>query len=156
MTSKMTRTEAQDALNAAKQMEASGWRRATPKKHVGAGVGALIGSMFAIYALPNPSAYIVFPILGLAIFIAATREKSGVQGRALPQEATQKKKNVFFGALALASLVALFFATIFIRRAYDLVWVPLLVGALVAIAVYVISQKERRAYIAKADKMGGA
>jgi len=147
MNNKMTQGEAQEAINLANKMEVSGWRRAIPKRYFGGGISILMGSMFAIYALPNPNGYIVFPILGMVIFMGAMREKSGAHGRGLPQNTRDKWKLFLFGAL----LFALFFITVFIRRAYDLMWVPLFVGAGIAIVVFLLSEQERRAYLAKAD-----
>ncbi|HFE63290.1 MAG TPA: hypothetical protein ENK14_02600, partial [Caldithrix sp.] len=63
--------EAKEALESVVNMESAGWRRAVPDRWFGAVVAVLIASLFALYALEDPYPYIVFPILGLAIFITA-------------------------------------------------------------------------------------
>ena len=139
--------EAQDALDSIVKMEESGWRHAVPDRWFGAGVALLIGSMFAIYALQDPYPYIVFPILGLALFITAARDKSGAYGRDFPSTSTLWPK-----LLVIAVLIIVFFGSIYIRRAFDAAWVPLVVGLLIGLMVFMASEGERRAYLARIDQ----
>ena len=138
--------EAKEALANIEAMKSAGYRRAIPERWFGAGIAVLIASMFAIYALKDPYPYIVFPIIGLGVLIAAAREKAGAYGRDFPGTKANRWILVLFGA----AMILVFFGTIFIRRAYDLYWVPLVVGLIVGLVVFLLSESERRSYLAKA------
>lgn len=140
--------EAQEALDSVVKMEAVGWRRAVPPRWFGAGVGLLIASLLALYALEDPYPYIVFPIVGLGVFITTVREKSGVYGRDFPTT----KASVWALVLFVAVMVLVFFGSVVIRRAYDAVWVPVVAGLLVGLIVFLASESERRSYLAKTDE----
>jgi len=139
--------EAQEALESVVKMEGAGWRRALPDRWFGAGVAVLIGSLFALYALQDPYPYIVFPIIGLALFITTAREKSGAYGQDFPGST-----NVWAMVLFIAVLLIVFFGSIFIRRAFDLAWVPLVAGLLVGLMVFLAAESERRAYLTRTDQ----
>lgn len=141
----VTSDEAKEALESIVKMEDAGWRRAVPDRWFGAGVAALIASLFALYALEDPYPYIVFPIVGLAIFITAAREKSGAYGRDFPAT----KVNVWAMVAFVAVMLVIFFGSIVIRRTYDAAWVSLVAGLLVGLMVFLTSERERRAYLAK-------
>jgi len=141
-----TSDEAKEALASIKTMESAGYRRAVPERWFGAGIATLIGSMFGIYALEDPYPYIVFPIIGLGLLIVATREKVGAYAREFPAAKPSKWILVLFGV----AMISVFFGTIFIRRAYDLYWVPIVVGLIVGLVVFLLSESERRSYLAKA------
>ena len=141
---KLSPEEAQEALESVVKMEDSGWRRAVPDRWFGAGVAILIGSLFAVYALQDPYPYILFPILGLAIFISSAREKKGAYGRDFPSNT-----NVWAMILFTTVLLVVFFGSIVIRRTYDAAWVPLVAGLLVGLLVFWASEGERRAYLDK-------
>ena len=110
-------------------------------------MAALIGSMFAIYALEDPSSYIVLPILAMAIVMKTARENSGAYGREFPNTKASKWQMAMF----TVALLLLFFGSIVIRRTYDAAWVPIVAGLLVALFVFMASERERRAYLAMAD-----
>ena len=141
-----TEREAKEALASIETMESAGYRLAVLDRWFGAGIAALIASMFAVYALEDPYPYIVFPIIGLALIIAATREKVGAYARDFPGS----KRNRWILVLFSAAMILVFFGTIFIRRAYDLYWVPIIVGLLVGLVVFWLSESERRSYLTKA------
>jgi len=141
-----TGREAKEALASIETMESAGYRRAMPERWFGAGIAALIASMFAIYALEDPSPYIVFPIIGLGVLIVAAREKAGACGRDFPGTKGNRWALVLLGV----AMILVFFGTIFVRRAYDLYWVPIIVGLLVGLVVFLLSESERRSYLAKA------
>ncbi len=147
MIDKVSPDEAQQALESVVKMEGAGWRRAVPDRCFGAGVAALIASLFALYALEDPYPYIVFPIVGMAVFITAAREKSGAYGRDFPST----KVNVWVFVLFVAAMLIVFFGSIVIRRMYDAAWVSLVAGLLVGVIVFLISESERRAYLARTD-----
>ena len=138
--------EAQEALESVAKMESAGWRRAVPGRWFGAGIAALIASMFAIYALVDPYPYIVFPIIGIGVLIAASREKVGAYGRDFPES----KANKWAIALFTAVMLVVFFGSIVIRRAYDAAWVSIVVGLLVGLTIFWMNERTRRAYLAKA------
>ena len=142
----MTPGEARDALDSAAKMEGAGWRRAVPERWFGAGIATLIGSLFAVYALEDPYPYIVFPIIGIAVLIASSRETVGAYGRDFPDAKANKWPLVLF----MAVLLVVFFGSIVIRRTYDAAWVSVIAGILVGLIVFVASERERRAYLAKA------
>jgi hypothetical protein len=138
--------EAREALESVTKMESAGWRRAVPKRWFGAAMATLIGSMFGVYALQDPYPYIVFPIIGIALLIASSRETAGAYGRDIPDSKANKWMLVLFAAI----LLVVFFGSIFIRRTYDAAWVSVVTGLLVGLTVFLASEHERRAYIAKA------
>jgi len=141
-----TEREAKEALASIETMESAGYRRAVHERWFGVGIAVLIASMFAIYALKDPYPYIVFPIIGLGLLIAAAREKAGAYARDFPATKANRWALVLLGA----AMVLVFFGSIFVRRAYDLYWVPIIVGLLVGLAVFWLSESERRSYLAKA------
>jgi hypothetical protein len=104
--------------------------------------------LFAVYALEDPYPYIVFPIIGIAVLIAYGREKVGAYGRDFPDG----KSNKWMLALFAAVLFVMFFGAIFVRRTYDAPWVSIITGLLVGLTVFLASERERRAYIAKAGE----
>lgn len=141
--------EAKDALENIRTMESAGNRRAVPRRWFGASVAFLVGSMFALYALEDPYPYIVFPIIGIGLLIPIMREKAGAYGRDMP--ASDGKKWIPF--VVIAVMISVFFATVFARRAYDLAWLPIVVGLIVGILILMISESERRGYLAKANEV---
>jgi hypothetical protein len=148
MVDNLTPNQAKKALESVVKMEDAGWRRAVPGRWFGAGVAILIASMFALYALENPYPYIVFPIIGLPLFITTAREKSGAYGRDAPNTA-----NVWAIVLFLIVLLIVFFGSIFIRRAYDAAWVSLVAGVLVGLVVFLTIESARRVHLAKVDQV---
>jgi len=146
--SNLTPDEAQQALKSVVMMESAGKHRAVPQRWFGAGIAFLVGSMFAIYALEDPSQYIVFPILALAVFMAVSREKIGAYGR----EAPATKKSILVIVMFAVTMGVIFFGSIYLRRALDAAWVSLVVGALVGLFIFLASEIERRAYLQKAGQ----
>jgi len=144
----LTSDEANDALDSIRTMESAGYRRAVPRRWFGVGLALLIACLYALYALEDPYPYIVFPIIGMGVLIAASREKLGAYGRDFPDNKASKWALGTF----IAVMVAVFFGMIFVRRAYDLAWVPIVVGLLVGLVVFLASEHERRSYLAKASQ----
>lgn len=139
--------EAQEALESVAKMERAGWRRAVPDRWFGVGVAVLIASLYSLYALEDPYPYIVFPIIGLAVFITTARNKSGAYGRDFPST----KANAWAMVLFVVVMLIVFFGSIVIRRTYDAAWVSLVAGLLVGLMVFLASESERRAYLTKTD-----
>ncbi|NIA26833.1 MAG: hypothetical protein GWP02_02175 [Desulfobulbaceae bacterium] len=147
-TNKPTGQEAKEALASIETMESAGYRRAVPRRWFGAGVAFLVAGLFALYALEDPYPYIVFPIIGLGVLIAAARDKAGAYGRDFP--GTKANRRAF--VLVVVAMIVMFFGTVFVRRAYDLYWVPIIVGLLVGLVVFWLSESERRSYLARAGE----
>jgi hypothetical protein len=143
-----TSEEAREALDSIKAMESAGYRRAVPQRWFGAGVAFFIASLFALYALEDPYPYIVFPLIGMGVFIVAAREKVGAYGRDFPSP----KANRWGLAVFAIVMVLMFFGTVVIRRTYDAAWVPVAVGIFVGLVVFLVSESERRSYLAKAGE----
>jgi hypothetical protein len=137
--------EAQKALESVAEMESAGWKQAVPDRWFGAGIATLVGSMFALYALKDPYPYIVFPIIGLPLFIAIARQKRSAYGQDFPSKGNKLALVLFTVVLAIV-----FFGSIFLRRSFDAAWVSLLAGLLVWLMIFYASEQERRAYISKA------
>ena len=146
---KMSPDEAKEALSSAAKLESAGWRRAVPDRWFGLGLAILIGCMFAVYALENPYPYIVFPILALVIFMAS-REKTGAFGRDFPGP----KKYLPLKLMFILSFLVVFFGSIYLRRVYDAAWISLLAGLLAGMFIYLLSENQRRTYLAKSDQAG--
>lgn len=141
--------EAQESLDTVAKMGRAGSRLAVPDRWFGAGVAVLIACLYSLYALQDPYPYIVFPIIGLAVFITTAREKSGAYGRDFPST----KANAWAMVLFVVVMLIVFFGSIVIRRTYDAVWVPLVAGLLVGTMVFFASESERRAYLTKTDQV---
>jgi hypothetical protein len=140
--------DAKEALESIKSMERAGYKRAVPRRWFGAGIAIFVASMFALYALDDPYPYQVFPILGIGLLIATTRERVGAYARDIPDSKAGKWALVVF----VAVLIAIFFGMVFVRRVYDAEWLPIIVGLIVGLVVFGASESERRSYIAKANE----
>jgi len=139
--------EAQVALDAIEEKQRAAFRHAVPPRWYGAGLALIVGIGFALYAMEEPgNTPGLFIVLGLALFIGASREKLGVFGKELPDTKT--------GMWALAGvcvfLLALFFGGIMARRAYDIAWVPLVTGFVAGTTIFLLSESARRYYLSRA------
>lgn len=148
MPNKLSAQEAQAAVDAVADMQKASWRRAVPSRKYGISIALLIASLFALYALNDPYPYILVPILGLAVFIATSREKSGIYA----QSQLTSKKNIAAFAVVIAFMLALFFGAILIRRTYDMAWVPIAAGILAGLIIFAGNESARRAFRTKANE----
>jgi hypothetical protein len=141
--------EAKNALDSVEKMQTAGFRRAVPPQWYGVGISLIVAVGFALYAQNDPGSFPgVFIAVGIALFVGISREKSGgAIGKELPD--TRAGKWVLAGVCVF--LIALFFGGIFIRRSYDLFWVPLVTGLIAGITIYLLSYSERRYYLARGD-----
>ena len=135
--------EAQVALNSIEEMQRAGFGRASPPRWFGVGLSIIVAIGFALYAMEDPgNTPALFLVLGMVLFIGASREKIGAFGKELPDTKT--------GMWALAGiclfLLALFFGGIVIRRAYDIAWVPLVTGSIAGATIFLLGESERRYY----------
>ena len=143
-----SKEEASEALEIVSNMQRAGNRRAVPRRWFGAAVASLIACLFALYALRDPYPYIVFPILGFAILITASRETAGAYGR----DFSGSKASILTLTVFAIAMVSLFFGAIYIRRAYDLSWVSLAAGLIAGLVVFGLSEAERRSYLTRAER----
>lgn len=139
---------ASDALDSVEAMQRAGYRRAQPPRWFGIGIALVIAIGFSLYAQKTPGHVPgLFIALGVALFGGYGRERIGVFGKEFPDTKT--------GWWALAALclflLTLFFGGIYIRRIYDLAWVPVATGLIAGLTILLLSESERRYYIAKGD-----
>jgi hypothetical protein len=135
--------EAQDALNTIDRMSAAGRQRAIPPRWYGIGIALIVAVGFALYAQQDPGDFPgIFIALGVALFAAASRDKIGAMGRAVPD--TKPAMWGLFGVSVF--LMALFFGGIYFRRAYDLAWIPVVTGLIAGMTIFLLSESERREY----------
>ena len=136
-----------DSLDTVEKMKRSGFRRAVKPRWFGAGLSLVVGVGFALYALEDPGNVPGLLIcLGAAIFISLGQKEMGASGKTLPGT----NRGVLAFAVVIAFLLALFFGGIYVRRAYDLAWVPVVTGLIAGLALFLISESERRHYLRKA------
>ena len=139
--------EAREALEVVQNMRIAGLTRAVPPRWYGIGISLTVGIGFALYAQEDPGISVLVIVLGTVLFGASSREKIGVQGKAVPDTKSGR------WALVAVSLflVTLFFGGIFVRRAYDLAWVPLVTGLVAGVTIFLLTESERRHYLPKTD-----
>ena len=141
--------EAQAALDTVEEMRGAGLRRAVPPRWYGIGMSAIVAIGFGLYAQEDPGSMPGLVLaLGTALFVASSRDKTGVLGKALPETRT--------GIAAITALIvfllALFFGGIIIRRTYDLAWVPLVTGLIAGVILFLLNESERRRYLPQAGE----
>ncbi|MGI9464622.1 MAG: hypothetical protein ACR2OM_11810 [Aestuariivirgaceae bacterium] len=136
---------AEDTRGSPVNMRDTAGKRTPPSRWFGIGAGLLVASLIALYALPDPYPYIVFPIAGLGIFITAARAKSGAHKHAL----LAIKANMWASVPVVAMLFFVFFGSVVIRRTYDVYWVPIIAGLLVGLTMFLINESARRSYLAR-------
>lgn len=140
--------EAQAALDTVEKMGDAGRRRAVPPRLFDIGMPIIVAIGFGLYAQEDPGSMPgLVIVLGTVLFMASSREKTGVLGKAGPATRTSVAA---FSAL-IVFLLALFFGGIIIRRAYDLAWVPLATGLVAGITLFVLNVGERRRHRPKAS-----
>lgn len=139
--------EAREALATVSRMQSAGRRLAAPSRWFGAGVAILIAGLFGLYALDDPYPYVVLPICGLGVLAVAARARNGAALYDLP--AIKASLPVF--GLAMAALVLAFLGTVFARRAFDLAWLPIVVGLALGLVVVLLNEDARRKSCARPD-----
>lgn len=138
-------TDAQQALDSVSALEDAGRARAAPSRWFGAGVALLIACLFALYALDDPYPYVVFPIVGLGLFITAMRENAGAYGREFP---VTKAHLLALISVILAAVLVLV-GTVYLRRVFDAAWVPIAVGVAVGLVLFLANESARRSMLAR-------
>lgn len=140
--------EAQAALDSVEKMGEAGLRRAVPPRLFDIGMPIIVAVGFGLYAQEDPGGRPGLVILlGTALFMASSREKTGVLSKAGP--ATKRGTAAF--AVLIAFVLTLFFGGITIRRTYDLAWVPVVTGLVAGLTLFLLNQSERRRHLPKSD-----
>ncbi|MDG2263003.1 MAG: hypothetical protein P8N50_11775 [Actinomycetota bacterium] len=80
-------------------------------------------------------------ILALAIIIDQQRRRSGASPAVFP---TRGAKSSVALILVVLVFLALFAGGIILRNAYDVAWGPVATGAVAAIALFLVSESDRR------------
>lgn len=140
--------EAQAALDTVEKMSEAGRRRAIPPRLYSIGIPVIVAIGFGLYAQEDPgSTPGLVIVLGTALSMASSRQKTGALGRADPAAR--------IGTAALTALIlfllTLFFGGIVIRRAYDLTWVPLVTGLIAGVTLFLLTEAERRRHLPKSN-----
>ena len=144
--------EAQDALDAVNNMHNAGLRRAVPPRWYGIGVSLTVAVGFALYAQKDPGNIpALLIVIGVVLLVAASRDRTGVVGKAIPD----KRAGMWALVAVIAVLLVLFFGGIYVRRAYDIAWVPLVTGSIAGITIFLLSESERRRHLTTADDGSG-
>jgi hypothetical protein len=139
--------EARDALDSVKVMQRSGFRRAVKPRWFGIGLALVVGFGFSLYVLEDPGNVPGLLIcLAVVLFISIGQKETGASGRTFPGTI----RAGLAMTVIIAFLLALFFGGIYVRRAYDLAWVPVVTGLIAGLTLFLISESERRYYLAKA------
>ena len=139
--------EARDALDSVETLQRSGFRRAVKPRWFGLGLSLLVGIGFALYSLEDPGNLPGLLIcLGVVLFISLGRTQTGVSGNTFPGTA----RGVLAMIVLIIFLLALFFGGIYVRRAYELAWVPVVTGLVASLTLFLISEGERRYYLTRA------
>ena len=133
--------EAQAALDAIAEKQRAGFRHAAMPRWYSAGLAVIVAVGFSLYALEQPGNMpALFIVLGLALFIGASRNRIAVSGKELPDTGIGVLALVAVGAL----LLALFFGGIMARRAYDIAWLPVLTGCIAGATIFLLGESDRR------------
>ncbi len=142
--------EAQDALDSVEKMQRAGFRRAIPPRWLGIGMSLIIAIGFALYTQDDPGAIPVLLIaVGMPLLLVAAREKNGVVfGKVNPES----KVGMFAAVGVLLFFVTLFLGGIYVKRAYGIPWAPLVTGLIAGVTILLLSESERRHYLAKSQE----
>ena len=140
--------EAQDALHTIEDMHTAGRKRAAPPHWYGIGISLIVATGFALYAQKDPGSIPGLVIaLGTALLVVSSRDKAGAIGKTIPDT----RSGIWALVAVAAFLLTLFFGGIYVRRAFDLAWVPIATGLIAGITIFLLSVSERRYYLGKVD-----
>lgn len=132
---------AREALDTVQQAENAGLSRVIPPRWFGLAIALISGSIVAS-AAAGLSEMTAVSVAAIAVAIAIRQRRSAARTKALPGNAR--------GIVALIGLTVFAISLIaggrVLVQAYALSWAPLVSGGVVAIGVYYLSRKERRAY----------
>ena len=131
--------EARESLETIEKMRGASLRRAAPPRSYSIGIALIVAIGFALYAQSDPGDFPgIFIALGVALFVAASRNKMGAISKAVPD--TRPGVWALIGVSAF--LLVLFFGGIYLRRAFDLAWVPVITGLIAGATIYFIAEHD--------------
>lgn len=133
--------EAKEALDTIDAVQSASKKRAATPLWYGIGIALIMTIGFSLYSQEDPGDFPgLFIVLGTALLVGYFNGKTGVNAKALPATA--------IGVLAFVSVVAfllvLFFGGIYVRRAFDLPWVPVVTGLIAGATILWLCASERR------------
>lgn len=133
--------EAKEALNTIDAVQNASKKRAAPPLWYGIGIALVMTIGFSLYAQEDPGDIPgLFIVLGTALLVGYFNGKTGVNANAMPSTAI----GVFAFISVVAFLLVLFFGGIYLRRAFDLPWVPLVTGVTAGATILWLCASERR------------
>lgn len=133
--------EARESLKTIDSAQAAGRKSAVMPPLYGICIAILVMVGFSLYAQESPGDLPgLFVVLGAALAAAFFRNKTGVNARTLPD--TTLGLWAFLGVALF--LLVLFFGGIYLRRAYDIAWIPVASGLIAGATILWLSASERR------------
>jgi uncharacterized membrane protein YjjP (DUF1212 family) len=133
--------EAKEALSTIENVQSASRRRAAPPRLFGAAIATLVATGFALYAQESPGDFPgLFIVLGTVLLVAHFRDKTGVNARAFPDSSLGRWS--LLGVVVV--LCVLFFGGIYVRRAYDVAWIPVVTGLIAGGLIYWLAASEQR------------
>ena len=131
--------EARNSLETIEKLRDASLRRAAPPRSYSVGIALIVTIGFALYAQSDPGDFPgIFIALGVALFVASSRNKMGAISKAVPD--TRPGVWALIGVSAF--LFVLFFGGIYLRRVFDLAWVPVITGLIAGASIYFIAEHD--------------
>ena len=133
--------EARDALDTIDAVQSASKKRAATPLWYGIGIALITTIGFSLYAQEDPGDFPgLFIILGTVLLVGYFNDKTGVNAKASPNSAIGVL--VFVGIVTF--LLVLFFGGIYVRRAFDLPWGPVVTGITAGATILWLCASERR------------
>jgi hypothetical protein len=133
--------EAKEALNTIDAVQSASKKRAATPLWYGIGIALIMMIGFSLYSQEDPGDFPgLFIVLGTALLVGYFNGKTGINAKALPDTAIGVL--AFIGVVAF--LLVLFFGGIYVRRAFDLPWVPVVTGLIAGATILWLCTSERR------------
>ena len=131
--------EAQESLETIEKLRDASLKRAAPPRWYSMGIALIVAAGFALYAQNDPGDFPgIFIALGVALFVTSSRKKMDAIGKAIPD--TRPGVWALIGVSAF--MVVLFFGGIYLRRAFDLAWIPIVTGLIAGATLYFIAEHD--------------
>ncbi|MGI9221784.1 MAG: hypothetical protein ACR2QS_12205 [Woeseiaceae bacterium] len=133
--------EARESLDTIDTVQQASQRRAAAPRWYGIGVALIVATGFGLYAQTDPGNFPgLFIVLGTVLMVGHFRDKTGVNTKSIPDAAIGRW--ILLGVVLF--LLVLFFGGIYLRRALDLAWIPIVTGIVAGGFLLLLSESERR------------
>ena len=133
--------EAKEALSTIDAVQSASRKRSATPLWYGIGIALIMMIGFSLYSQEDPGDLPgLFIVLGTALLVGYFNDKTGVNAKAIPDSAIGIL--AFIGVVAF--LLVLFFGGIYVRRAFDLPWVPVVTGLIAGATILWLCANERR------------